>query len=186
MNKLRKFWSWLWTSKSILSWVVLFIIAFVVIKFIFFPVLGLMLNSELPAVIVESGSMEHKGIFDNWWPSQENLYSDFSISKEDFLKFPFKNGFDKGDIIIVKGFKDKNYSIGDVIVFRVYEQSTPLIHRIVKIKESNSGLRYSTKGDHNSDQLEFEKEIMPEQIVGKAIGVIPKLGWLKLIFVGKF
>jgi hypothetical protein len=184
----KKFWNWMWESPSIWSWVVLFIFAYIIIQFVFFPVLGMVFSSKLPAVIVESGSMEHGGLkFDDWWTGQENLYSELELNKTQFLQFPLKNGFDKGDIIIVRGLKESEYSIGDTIVFTVSTQKTPIIHRIVSISGSSESDRtFSTKGDHNTGQLDIEKKITANQIVGKAIFVIPKLGWAKLFFVELF
>jgi len=182
-----KFWDWLWNSKSIWSWAVLFVVAFFVIQFVFFPVLGAIFSSKLPAVIVESGSMEHNWKpFDEFWQPQEKLYYDLGITKEQFLKFSFKDGFDKGDIIIVRGMKNEGYKIGNVIIFSVSTQKTPIIHRIVKIEETSDGKIYSTKGDHNLGQLDVEKKILSSQIIGKAVFIIPKLGWAKLAFVELF
>jgi hypothetical protein len=44
----------------------------------------------------------------------------------------------------------------------------------------------STKGDNNQGQLSVEKNIINQQIVGRAVFRIPKLGWGKLIFVEIF
>jgi len=65
--------------------------------------------------------------------------------------------------------------MGDIIIFDSSFQY-PLIHRVVN-KEP-----YGTKGDNNVGQLSAEKEIVNEQILGKAVVRIPLLGWFKLIF----
>jgi signal peptidase I len=74
------------------------------------------------------------------------------------------------------------YKKGDVIIFKVAVQKTPLIHRIIKIE---NGI-FSTKGDANFGQLSAEKSINKEQIVGKAVARIPALGWAKLSVVEFF
>ena len=96
------------------------------------------------------------------------------------MQWKFKNGFNKGDIMVIRGAKE--YKLGDVIVFKVPFQSTPIIHRIIEI----DGKNFATKGDHNSYQLPYEKSIKEEQILGKAVARIPAAGWLKLGLVETF
>ena len=78
-------------------------------------------------------------------------------------------------IVLLWGRTD--YNIGDIIVFNA-NQRYPLIHRIVSISP------LSTKGDHNPDHLPqgIEENINSKDLVGKAVGKIPLLGWVKLIF----
>ena len=109
-----------------------------------------------------------------------------AISKQQFSKFTLKNGFSKGDVIIVWGrFTPK---IGDIIIFKPSQDSTaprPIIHRIIKINEDGT---YQTKGDHNGQQLTAsnniyktdETNIQQSQIIGKAIIKIPLLGYPKI------
>jgi len=174
---MKEIWDFLWKSNSVWSWIVDLIIAFLIVMFIIFPILGLIFNSPLPVVLVESTSMLHETGFDQFWSSYGDFYQQNNITKEEFSKFSLKSGFDKGDIMIIRGVND--YQIGDVIVFRVPGQSTPIIHRIIKIE---NGI-YSTKGDHNPYQLSYEKSIQKSQIIGKAVGKIPKIGWIKMFFV---
>ena len=176
----KKIWHFIWEEDSILSWLVDLILAFIIVQFIFFPLLGAILASPLPMVVVESTSMLHETDFSGFWEKYGSFYENSNITKEMFSQFSFQNGFDKGDIMIIKGQND--YSIGDIIVFKIPQQSTPIIHRII----SKEGGIYSTKGDHNPTQLSYEKSISKEQIIGKAVGKIPKLGWIKMVFVDFF
>jgi signal peptidase I len=59
MNQLKKFWKFIWYDDSILAWVLNLIVAFLVVKFIIYPLLGLLLGTGFPVVAVVSGSMEH-------------------------------------------------------------------------------------------------------------------------------
>jgi len=111
---------------------------------------------------------------DHYWQTCGAWYEDKNITKEQFEKFKFKNGFRKGDIMIIFGKRD--IKIGDIIIFDA-GRSNPIIHRVV----SQSPLQ--TKGDHNSAQLSEEKSISDNQIVGTAMGRIPYLGWIKLFVV---
>jgi signal peptidase I len=174
---IKQAWHFLWESNSVWSWIIDFILAFIFIKFIFFPVLSLIFSSALPMVIVESNSMIHQGEnFDEWWSKFGSWYENNGIEKEYFKQYKFQSGINKGDIIVVAGNKNKGYEKGDIIVFNVSIQSTPIIHRIV-----SKGNFYSTKGDNNQYQLASERVINKDQIIGKAIGRIPWLGWIKLI-----
>jgi len=59
-KKARKFWHFVWNDNSPLSWVLALIISYLIIKFIFFPVLEFSLGTDFPLVAVVSGSMEHR------------------------------------------------------------------------------------------------------------------------------
>lgn len=182
----KKFWHLLWKDESWKGWVFSIIFLFVFIKLIFFPILSLITGTSLPLAIVESCSMYHKGNlfsnYDNWWGLHENKYSDFKITTEEFKEFKFSNGFNKGDILFITGVKPEKIKIGDVIIF-VANYQNPLIHRVIDIREENGKYFFSTMGDNNNGQLEVEKNISEEQIVGRAnFKLVPYIGWVKLIF----
>jgi len=190
----KKIWNFLWKDESIWSWIVSLVLAFLLVKFIFFPGLSLLLGTSMPLVVVESSSMHHSGSFlgnilglqddfEIWWQEKGSWYLEQGISKLEAEKWPLRTGFEMGDIILVT--KSKNLEIGDIIIFEA-NQKHPLIHRIVEIKNENNELVYETKGDNNSGQLTIEKSITRDKIIGKAQFKIPKLGWVKLGFVKLF
>lgn len=172
-----KIWNFIWESNSIWSWIADLILLYILVKFIFFPAMGLIVGSSLPSVIVESESMVHAGNFDMWWQNFGVWYEQHNITEQEIAKWPFLDGIDKGDIIIVYGRNKESFRIGDVIVFDA-NQAKPIIHRIIKISDS-----ISTKGDNNIEQLSVEKNISYDKIIGKAVFKIPKVGWAKLVFV---
>jgi len=172
----KKVWKFLWESESAISWIACFVLAFLIIKFVFLPLLGLILSTPMALVIVESSSMEHQGSFEQFWNIKGSWYEGNNISRETFSNFSFIEGLNKGDIIVLSGKKD--YSIGDIIVFNVATQTTPIIHRIVAI---NEGI-YFTKGDNNAYQIPQDLNIEKAQIISRAVGKIPWLGWVKLFF----
>jgi signal peptidase I len=57
--KMRAVWHFLWYEDSLLSWIANIVLAFVLIKFVVYPLLAFILGSSLPVVAVVSGSMEH-------------------------------------------------------------------------------------------------------------------------------
>jgi hypothetical protein len=199
-KNLKLFWWFIWEDDSVWSWLVNVVLAFVIIKFIVYPGLGFLLNTGYPIVAVVSGSMEHDGNFDQWWSSaaicstnerctQEQFYAEYNISKEEFRNFRFRNGFNKGDIMVLYGVKTKDLKIGDVLVFNSFKPD-PIIHRVVRIYEMNGMPYFQTKGDHNPksfDQLGGidETRIQENQIqnTGKAVLRIPYLGYIKIWFM---
>ncbi len=171
-NPLKKLWNFL-KEDTWQSWLVSLILVILIIKLLIFPFLSFATGSSLPLVVVESCSMYHDSSFDTWWNSNEAKYQDFEINKENFSSFSLKNGINKGDIILVSG--KNSYEIGDVVIF-VANTKNPIIHRLIETGP------YETQGDNNPTQLEIEKSIPEDRILGKAVTRIPLVGWIKLIF----
>lgn len=191
---MKKIWNFIWNSDSIWSWILNVILAFVIIKFLVYPGLGLVLGTQAPIVAVVSGSMEHDMQLSEWWIEssccddkcsnkmiQGEYYEEIGITEKDFEQYPLRFGFDKGDIMLLH--KRNDVEQGDVIVYRIKEKADPIIHRVIDIKEENGKRYYFTKGDHNCGTASFENAIQEEQLIGKAILRVPFLGWIKIIFV---
>jgi len=169
---IKKFWDFL-KKDTWQSWIVSLVIAFIIIKFILFPFLSWVFMTPLPLVVVESCSMYHQDNFESWWERNGLWYEEHGLDKEEFESLPFRNGLNKGDIVLVSGRGD--YGAGDVLIFNS-QYRYPLIHRIVRVDP------YDTKGDNNFAQLPGELDIQTDQFVGKAVARVPGLGWIKLIF----
>ena len=190
--QLQRAWRFIWHDDSIGSWIVNIILAFILIKFIIYPVLGLLLGTSFPLVAVVSPSMEHDARFNDWWTSKGAWYEQRNITKEQFLEFPMHNGFNKGDIIILRQKSPKNIKIGEIIVFishRDRPRADPIIHRVVEKIETPNRIHFATKGDANerqindcSDNCLDETDIFDSQIVGVSWIRIPYLGWVKIAF----
>ena len=192
---LAKIWDFLWNSNSIWSWIANFAIAFILIKFIVFPLLGIIFQTGLPVVAVISQSMHHDGNFEEWMQSnalcsngsctQEEWYTQKGISKEEFKEYPLSNGFSRGDIIIIKGDEPQDLQVGDIIVFDS-GKNYPIIHRIISKNSNNGEYTFETKGDKNPTQIKDfqldETNVEDQNIHGKAIGKIPYIGYIKIFF----
>jgi len=168
------------------------------IRFIVYPLLGIILGTSYPIVAVVSESMEHglhnqiicgqtlpefRESFDNYWDVCGGWYEENAITKTQFEKFPFQNGFDKGDVIIL--WRANNLEVGDVLIFQGTKPQ-PIIHRVVKIHHEDDQIYYQTKGDHNRKSIAGtygETRISQERIFGQGIIRIPYLGWVKIFFV---
>lgn len=183
---LNGIWYFIWEDNSIWSWIANVVLAFILIKFIVYPGLGLILITSHPIVAVVSESMEHNMIFNQWWDKNGKWYLENSIEENEFLQFSMKNGFNKGDIIVLIGKKPKDINVGDIIVFKNYRPD-PIIHRVVKKWQNNSNYFFQTKGDNNKDVIKNkaldETNIHQDSVIGKAVIKIPFLGYIKIWFV---
>ena len=178
-RRAKRVWKFIWEDDSVWSWVVNIVLAFVLIKFVVYPGLGFALGTSHPVVAVISESMEHNEPFDDWWSNGGQWYRDHGISKEEFSQFILRNGFNKGDIIVLRGAKDAE--VGDIIVFQS-GRPDPIIHRVVKM-----GKVYQTKGDNrrtNQQQIRNalldETNIPENEVIGKALFKVPFLGYIKI------
>ncbi len=176
-----------------------------IIKFLVYPGLGLLLDTHYPIVAVISSSMDHdlsngevcgkypvnyNGKLADFWRVCGDWYTEQDITFEQFQEFPLKNGFKKGDLIVLKGKNPKIINIGDIIVFQAVDpriKPEPIIHRIVETTQNNDQYTFQTKGDHNKDQIDDfivkETRIGTERLLGKAWFRIPYLGYVKILFV---
>lgn len=237
----KKAWNFFWHDDSFLSWVLNVIVAFVTIKYVFYPLLALILGTSLPVVAVISGSMEHSpdngilcGVQENdFWTACGAFYEERNITQEQFKEFIFPQGFNRGDVMMIQGSHEENTHVGDVIVF-TSNKPYPVIHRVVDIYYEEGVRYYITKGDHNEEVIreyalidrrfacnggpclyacyqELNGAIQPslcgpgtlrvthetpgaipildearipqEDVIGKAYGRIPLIGYAKIIFV---
>jgi signal peptidase len=90
-----------------------------------------------------------------------------------------------GDIVVIAKSSEKNFEIGDIIEFRK-SKNVNVVHRIVAVNNTGDQKTYITKGDAN-DSIDADP-VIPENVVGKVVYTVPKLGWaanaVKSIFVG--
>lgn len=83
-----------------------------------------------------------------------------------------------GDVILVDKKIDTNQLIkNDVIQFR--RDNILISHRIIEVIEEDGAKNYRTQGDNNSGP-DFDL-VKPEEVKGRVIKVIPKIGWPTLL-----
>jgi signal peptidase I len=126
--------------------------------------------------------MEHDSSFDDWWDDQRGFYLAYNITADEFKDYSFRNGFNTGDIMVLRGAPSEKVGVGDVIVFRT-GQPDPVIHRVIRVYTDNGQTLFQTKGDHNVASRSDEKRISERQVIGKALFRVPLLGWIKIGFV---
>ncbi len=83
------------------------------------------------------------------------------------------------DVVLIKEVPQNEIRKEDIISFVVNGET--ITHRIIGIESKNNELFYTTKGDANN--IEDETKITFDDIEGKYIGKIPKIG--KIIFALK-
>ena len=193
---LRKLASWL-TRHSTVKEIVETVLFIVALYFLIVGVLILAFNTSSYWMGVVSNSMKHEEWVDwklyfqdqsmrQFLLSQSNLEY---ISEQDHLydpdHFPIQGGFTRGDLLVIRGVNSiSEISVGDVIIIE-RPNDIPLTHRVFAAWEENGKIRFTTKSDYNSYLLSDDMIVYPEQIIGKVVYVIPKLGNISVWFQGR-
>ncbi len=87
---------------------------------------------------------------------------------------------DIGDIVIVQKAEPDQVAVGDIIQFREIEQDVRINHRVIEIQEDERGLLlFITKGDANRSP--DSDPVIAEQLKGKVVYVVPKVGWITIM-----
>ena len=137
-------------------------------------VLAFRTDSYWMAVI--SDSMKHD------WGGWSQYYTDHGY---DPSQFPIQSGFERGDLLIIQGvYSVSEVAVGDVVVMDQGPGRDPLVHRLAAILEENGEARFITRGDASWNRNKFE-QFEPEDILGKVVFVIPKIGHIALLFQGR-
>ena len=109
----------------------------------------------------------------------------FPVQPTTVISGSMRPTLDVGDVVIIAKVSADTIEPGDIIQFREAERVTTL-HRVVEIQESEGGMVFITQGDANSEP--DANPVIPENVVGKAIFDIPKIGWaaiaVKEFFIG--
>ena len=92
---------------------------------------------------------------------------------------------DPGDIVLLKQIRSadqiRNLKDGDIIQFQ--RDEIRITHRIIDVKEDKLGnLSFQTKGDNNSSA--DSQIVLPNDVRGIFVAVVPKLGYPTLILKG--
>lgn len=109
----------------------------------------------------------------------------FSIYPTVILTGSMEPGIMPGDAVIIKRVAEEDdiykLAVGDVINFK--RDDINITHRIVKIDEDSAGNRqFVTKGDNNKS--EDVQPVMPNDVNGTVIKVVPKIGIPVLLLRG--
>ncbi len=169
IEKIKRLYHFIFVEDSWISYVVFTIIAYLILKYAFLP--GILYASGLSDIsAIVSGSMTHNPntnyTFKEWL-----IFHGYNYSK----KWPYQNGIKIGSVVLIKKVPEKEIKVGDVIMYKV--GNIEIVHRVI----NKSDGYFQTKGDANPYMLPFEYKVKYSQIKGKVVGVIPYLGWPKVL-----
>ncbi|MCD6247847.1 MAG: signal peptidase I [Hadesarchaea archaeon] len=135
----------------------------------------LVLHTDTPMMAIVSNSMKH---MDNSWMSF--IHNHYGVDFSTIDNFPVKGGFERGDLIVVKGVSSpEEIKLGDVIVYNSEDSKIPIVHRVVQIENLDGEIFFTTKGDN--PRILATEEVSFDNVIGKVVFVIPKLGYLSLL-----
>jgi len=80
-----------------------------------------------------------------------------------------------GDIILIISAPVATIKVGDIVQYRTAD--APITHRVIDKYEAGGSLWFITQGDANNAP---DDPINEEQVMGKAVFTIPKLGWVSI------
>jgi len=80
-----------------------------------------------------------------------------------------------GDIVVSVDTRPERISVGDVVLFMTGK--TPIMHRVIEVNGGMGNLHFITKGDANDTP---DDPVFPEQVKGKLVMTVPKVGWIPL------
>lgn len=107
----------------------------------------------------------------------------FPVQPTTVISGSMRPTLDVGDVVIIAKVSADTIKAGDIIQFREGEGVTT-VHRVVEIQESEGKIVFITQGDANREP--DANPVIPENVVGKAIFAIPKIGWAAIAVKGFF
>ena len=84
--------------------------------------------------------------------------------------------FQVGDVVLVDEIEIEDIKEGDIIQF--IRDDVKTLHRVVEIQEGEDETSFIVKGDANDDP--DPEPIVEQQVLGKAVFTLPKLGWIQI------
>ncbi|MFX1251553.1 MAG: signal peptidase I [Promethearchaeota archaeon] len=153
-------------SRKAIIEVIILVVALVGTLFITYVFIQTYLATDTPQVVVTTGSMTPTYLgYEDWASGGTYVF--------------------QGDLLIVKNVPLENVQVGDTIIFDSPSGPIPIVHRVVKINESNGIYYFWTKGDNpqtNRNLDSWAGRITGDQLHGVVIFRIPHVGWIIMQF----
>ncbi|VDN98353.1 unnamed protein product [Rodentolepis nana] len=94
--------------------------------------------------------------------------------------------FYRGDLLFLTNFESEPLNVGDITVFKIYDREIPIVHRVMRVHQSNGTVKFLTKGDNNAvdDRALYPQGqdwLEEKHIMGKAKGFLPYIGMVTII-----
>ena len=138
-------------------------------KFGAFNVVGIILCVILSIVLLNNIIIITKGVVNPDRPPSAFGFTTMIVMSGS-MSGDAEDHIEVGDMIVAKTVNPSDLKVGDIISF-MENETTAVTHRIIEILDDGS---FRTKGDANN--AEDQEPVKPEQIIGKFIFRIPKLG----------
>ncbi|GMI34490.1 hypothetical protein TrCOL_g1259 [Triparma columacea] len=94
--------------------------------------------------------------------------------------------FQRGDILFLNN-QDTPIRVGEIVVFKIKDRDIPIVHRVLKVHESPSGVvELLTKGDNNriDDRSLYapgQMWLRREDVLGRAVGTLRYIGMVTIM-----
>jgi signal peptidase len=82
-----------------------------------------------------------------------------------------------GDVVIARVIPPEQIQVGDVI--RFHRDGIDVVHRVMEVQHNGATPIFITRGDNNNVD---DAPVMAEQVQGKVVLTIPKVGWVGIFF----
>jgi signal peptidase I len=82
-----------------------------------------------------------------------------------------------GDVVITRVIAPEKIQVGDVIQF--HRDGIDVVHRVMEVQNNGAAPVFITRGDNNNVN---DEPVMAEQLEGKVVLTIPKVGWVGIFF----
>ncbi len=83
-----------------------------------------------------------------------------------------------GDIVIVAKRNPRLLGVGDIISYKAKDSPVQTVHRIVAMRSEGGRVVFITRGDANARD---DPPVLMENVTGKVILVVPRLGWASIV-----
>lgn len=156
-----------------IKWIVNYILSIIMYAII---VILLLVGVILLAYYIDIQKRAKSGV---WEPPLYSAYVIVSGSMEPIIEIK--------DAVITKRVEASELKVGDVVTYKSTDPAyygILITHRIMSITKDGNGYQFVTKGDNNLTN--DRNMIMEDQIYGKVIMRVPKIGYLKYFLVSSY
>jgi len=82
-----------------------------------------------------------------------------------------------GDVVVTRVVAADKIRVGDII--RFHRDGIDVVHRVMEVQSNGSTTIFTTRGDNNNVN---DEPVMADQLEGKVILTLPKIGWIGIFF----
>jgi len=83
-----------------------------------------------------------------------------------------------GDVVLITHIQADAIKVGEIIEYHNTKENIDVVHRVILIEGSGANMSFIFKGDANNSP--DPNPVSTQQIIGREIFVIPKIGWVSI------